>query len=69
MSMEAAWGLVSGPQDVLPHLKSRDSILQRVKEVLEEHGSPINYLQEKYPSSDKLEEYAHKLEGVTASRG
>ena len=61
MSVEAAWGLASGPQDVLPHLKNRDSILQRVKEVLEEHGSPINYRQEKYPSSDKLEEYAHKL--------
>ena len=61
MSVEAAWGLVPGPQDVLPYLKNRDSILQLVKEVLEEHGSPINYLQEKYPSSDKREEYAHTL--------
>ena len=25
------------------------------------YGSPINYLQEKYPSSDKREEYAHTL--------
>ena len=50
MSVEAAWGLVPGPQDVLPYLRNRDSILQRVKEVLEEHGgSPINDLQEKIP--------------------
>ena len=61
MSVEAAWGLVPGPQDILPYLRNRDSILQRVKAVLEEHGSPINYLQEKYPSSDKREEYAHTL--------
>ena len=61
MSVEAAWGIVPGPQGMLPNLKNRDSILQRVKEVLEEHGSPINYLQEKYPSSDKREEYAHTL--------
>ena len=61
MSVEAVWGLVPGPQDILPYLRNRDSILQRVKAVLEEHGSPINYLQEKYPSSDKREEYAHTL--------
>ena len=61
MSVEAAWGLVPGPQDILPYLRNRDSILQRVKELLEEHASPVIYLQTKYPTSDKREEYAHTL--------
>ena len=36
MRVEAVWGLVPGPQDILPYLKNRDSILQRVKDVIEE---------------------------------
>ena len=59
MSVEAAWGIVPGPQDRWSYLKNRDSILQRVKEVIDNHGSPFNDLQEKYPILDKREAYAH----------
>ena len=36
-------------------------VSKRVKELIEEHASPIIYLQEQYPTSDKREAFAHTL--------